>query len=223
MEEVKNFIFEHLNLYVWAKDRNFRYTFCNENYARVAGLDSPHQIVNKKDEDLPWRVQADHFRSVNQQVFDGHARINVPEVEIMIDKVADLLVTESQLLKNNGECIGLIGSAVDITGQRLEKKTGYFDPQHGRYYLGETFDNIYLTWREVEIMKRILLGETSKQAGKNLGISPKTVESHIDNIKIKLQSPSKGDIIATAIQFGLTQLIDLNWDAGFITNYNVGA
>lgn len=206
---IKEQVLDSLNLYIWAKDKNFRYLYCNENYARAAGLDSPGEIIGKSDDQMPWRKQADFFREGDQDVFDGKIRVNVPEVEIMVDKVADILVTESKLLDKSDRFIGIVGSYIDITGNRLEKKEGHFDANTERYYLGDTFNNAYLTWREVEVFKKTLLGYSARQTAEVLKLSPKTIESHIDNIKLKLQASTKGDIIATAIQFGLTQIIYL--------------
>jgi len=129
----------------------------------------------------------------------------------MVDKVADILVTENQLISKSGKVVGLVGSYIDISGQRLVKKTGYFDKEKKRYYLGNDFDNAYFTLRELEVFKRILLGYSAKQSSEVINISPKTVEGYIENIKIKLQASSKGEIIATAIQFGLTQLMYLQY------------
>lgn len=206
---MKETILDNLNLYIWAKDINYKYIYCNENYARAAGLDSPEQIVGRSDDAMPWRKQADFFRKGDFDVFQGKSRINVPEVEITVNKIADILVTENQLLNKSGKCVGLVGSYIDITGQRLIKKVGYFNDKEGRYYLGPDLDNVYLTLREIEVLKRILLGYSARQIGETIGISRKTVEGYIENLRTKLQSGSKGEIIATAIQFGLTQILYL--------------
>jgi DNA-binding CsgD family transcriptional regulator len=84
-----------------------------------------------------------------------------------------------------------------------------------RYYLGDdVFGNAYFTEREIEVFKRLLLGYTAQQIGKILKISAKTIESYIGNIKLKLQAKTKGEIIATAIQFGLTHIL-------YLQNYEV--
>lgn len=206
---IKELILDQLNICVWAKDKKFKYLYCNEVYAESAGLDSPNQIVGRTDDAMPWRKQADHFREGDHDVFQGHIRINVPEIEVTKEKVADILVTESRLNDRNGKCIGLVGSYIDITGKQLVKKSGYYNKVEKRYYLGADFGNEYLTIREIEVLKRLLLGYTAAQAGASLKISPKTVESYIENLRIKLQAHSKGEIIATAIQYGLTQLLYL--------------
>lgn len=207
---MQDLILANLNLYVWAKDCNFRYLYCNENYARAAGLESPADIIGRKDDEMPWAEQADFFRCGDKTIFEGSGvRVNVQETLVTLDKVADTLVSESQLLNANGNCIGLVGSSIDITGRRLEKKSGYYNAEEERYYLGESFNNTYLTLREIQVLRKALLGYTARQAAESLNLSPKTVEAHIEHIKLKLQATSKGEMIATAIQFGLTQVIAL--------------
>lgn len=206
---MKEQLLNQVNLYVWAKDKNYRYLDCNENYAKAAGLDSPQQIIGKTDDQLPWRELADFFRAGDYGVLQGNTRINAPEISSTVNNVTDILVTENQLLDRNNKCIGIVGSFIDITGKQLINKTGYFDPKADRYYLGDALDNTYLTAREIEVFKRLLLGYSARETGERLKISPKTVEDYIGNIKLKLQAKSKGEIIATAIQFGLTQILYL--------------
>jgi len=46
--------------------------------------------------------------------------------------------------------------------------------------------NLYLTQRECECINYLTIGKTAEEVSMILGISKRTVESHIDNIKIKL-------------------------------------
>jgi len=202
-------IFDQINICVWAKDKNFKYIFCNEKYAEAANVDSPHQIIGKNDDDMPWRSQADYFREGDFAVLQGKKRINVQETEIRIDKVVDILVTENKLFNRHGQCIGLIGSYIEIPNQYIARKSGHYDQEKKRYYLGGIFKSVYLTWREAQVLKQLLLGYTAEQTGNHLGLSRKTVEGYINNIKIKLQVSTKGELLATAIQHGLTQILYL--------------
>lgn len=205
---MKEKLLDQLNLYIWAKDKNYKYIYCNENYAAAAGLDSPNQIVGKSDDQMPWRHLADFFKAGDYAVMQGHSRTNTVEVTSTLNNVKDILVTENKLLLGNDECIGVVGSFVDITGKYLVKKTGYYDALNNRYYLGtEDFNNTYFTGREITVFKKILLGYSANQMAKSLNISQKTIESYIENIKYKVQAKSKGEIIATAIQFGLTHIL----------------
>jgi len=143
---------KQLNIYVWAKDKNYKYLYCNEHFAKAAGLDSQEQIVGKSDNQLHWKKFADYYQVGDYGVMQGHLRINVPEVTDTVNNIKDILVTESQLLNKSNQCIGVVGSFVDITGKLLVKKTGYYDSIKKRYYFDdEVLGNMYLTAREIAV------------------------------------------------------------------------
>jgi two-component system response regulator NreC len=60
-----------------------------------------------------------------------------------------------------------------------------------------------LTEREQEVLTLIAEGLTNKQIGEKLGISPKTVARHRDNITHKLNLSSRAELTRYAIQKGL--------------------
>ncbi len=57
--------------------------------------------------------------------------------------------------------------------------------------------------REFEVFHRMGLGDSSKQAGAALGISVKTVESHVAHICEKTGIPGAVKIRTMAVRFGL--------------------
>lgn len=60
-----------------------------------------------------------------------------------------------------------------------------------------------LTEREQEVLTLIAEGLTNKQIGERLGISPKTVARHRDNISHKLNLSTRAELTRYAIQKGL--------------------
>ncbi len=60
-----------------------------------------------------------------------------------------------------------------------------------------------LTDREYEVLVLIAGGLTNRQIGEQLGISPKTVARHRDNITAKLNLSSRAELTRYAIQQGL--------------------
>jgi two-component system response regulator NreC len=65
-----------------------------------------------------------------------------------------------------------------------------------------------LTEREQEVLTLIAGGLTNKQIGEQLGISPKTVARHRDNMAKKLDLSSRAELTRFAIQCGLISLSD---------------
>ncbi len=75
--------------------------------------------------------------------------------------------------------------------------------------LGEQFGNEYLTKREIEVLKCVILGYSAKKIGHLLQISSRTVEGYVDKLKEKLRCGSKREICFIAIKSGLINLLDI--------------
>src|SRR5579871_2061387 len=192
-------------LYTWEKDRHFRYIKCNEIYAAAAGLDSPYSIIGKTDDEMPWRSLADNFRAGDQSVIDGNTgRILIQEKEIMVNRTADILVTEKQLVTSADQCIGVIGYFIDITGHQLVRtNTDQYFADERHLYLGKEFDNEYLTRTEARILEKAISGWTCSKIALVFNKSERTVENHINNLKRKLQCKTKADLTSVVQSAGL--------------------
>lgn len=212
MEDIiKSSLINSAGLFVYAKDLDFNYLYCNESFAGIANIDSPNSIIGKNDNQMPWRKQAKKFQIDDIPVMkNGESRINFTQPIYRDSKLYNVLATEAPLYDKSDNIIGIVGSYIDITGKQLINKTGYYKPEHARYYLGETFGNEYLTSKELTIFSKILLGYSTKQLSILLNLSANTIITHIKNIKRKLQVSSINEIIVTAIQHGLTHLIYLD-------------
>lgn len=194
----------HPGFYSWEKDKSGRYIRCNENYAKAAGFDSPHAMIGKTDYDMPWRSLADFFRQGDQKVMNAEspAREHVQEKEIMADRVADILVTENQLLTRSGACVGVTGYFLDITGKQIVPDTTQ-NKTNGDFQLGPAFGNQILTHSEAEVFKGLLRKFPAERIATILNITKSEVESHTASIMRKLQCQTLGDVIVTAIRNGL--------------------
>lgn len=70
-------------------------------------------------------------------------------------------------------------------------------------HLGERFNNQYLTKRELDVLKGVILGYTAKRIAQELKLSYRTIEAYIDTLKSKLTCTTKAEIITVAMQSGL--------------------
>ena len=64
-----------------------------------------------------------------------------------------------------------------------------------KFHLGGLFNNLTLSKREVESLYYFLRGQSTKEIAKTIGISPKTIESYVNNIKIKTGISNKTKLI----------------------------
>ncbi len=56
-----------------------------------------------------------------------------------------------------------------------------------RLYLGDDFDNLYLTRREMEVLGMLKDGNKPVEISRKLQLSERTLETHIKNIKAKFK------------------------------------
>jgi LuxR family transcriptional regulator of spore coat protein len=63
-------------------------------------------------------------------------------------------------------------------------------------------DFVTLSDREREVLKCIARGLSSKQCAQELGIAPRTVERHVENLRNKLNAKNKPHLVAKALSGG---------------------
>ena len=66
-----------------------------------------------------------------------------------------------------------------------------------------------LTSREMQILRGIAKGHTTKRMAKDLGLAPPSIETHLHNIFRKLSATNRGEAVSSALKTGLITLADL--------------
>ncbi len=67
--------------------------------------------------------------------------------------------------------------------------------------LGQEINNVYLSSRELDITRLLVRGKTAKEIAIILERSKRTVEHHIENIKVKMATKSKSELIEKIIDY----------------------
>jgi DNA-binding CsgD family transcriptional regulator len=76
------------------------------------------------------------------------------------------------------------------------------------YKLGNKFKHIHFSRREAECMVHLLRGRSIRGTAKKLGISHRTVEFYVKNMKKKLNCKTKYELIAIIVDTDFLQNID---------------
>lgn len=63
-------------------------------------------------------------------------------------------------------------------------------------------DFVTLSEREREVLQCVASGLSSKQCAQQLGIAPRTVERHVENLRNKLHARNKPHLVAKALAAG---------------------
>lgn len=194
------------NMYSWSKDKNNRFMSSCEGLAMLADLDGPASLIHKSDHDLVWGNRVNQYNAGDVIALSGRVVRQHELISVRGGHTLHIVVTKSPLYNAHGHVVGTIGSGIDLTHYAINKSFG-INNAGGRICLGQEFGNTYLTNREVDTLREILLGGTCATIALRLNISKRTVEQYIDTLKLKLQCKTKGDIIATAVQSGLSHTV----------------
>jgi DNA-binding CsgD family transcriptional regulator len=113
--------------------------------------------------------------------------------------------TENRIIGVFGFCLELmlgeqpIRDFLGAVSQMSMLTTDKIFPGTNNTLLGFQIDDTYLSKREVEVLKQVALGKSARVVGAILGISQRTVESHLENIKAKLNVYSKAELVDKAV------------------------
>jgi len=103
--------------------------------------------------------------------------INQPTSGIFQGKPHSLLVTKTPLTDQYGKISGVLSSAIELAPSN------------------QTDCRINLSARELQCAKLLLQGYTAKMMAQQLNISPRAIETYIQNIKKKMKVSSRVDLI----------------------------
>lgn len=63
-----------------------------------------------------------------------------------------------------------------------------------------------LTLREHEILEFIAQGLSTKEVAQHIDIAPRTVDRHVENVRLKLRAKNRTHMVACAVMEGLLQV-----------------
>ena len=66
-----------------------------------------------------------------------------------------------------------------------------------------TNDMPVLTGREFQVLSFVAFGLSNKEVAIELGIAPRTVERHVENVRNKIRARNRAHMVAKAIAFGV--------------------
>jgi PAS domain S-box-containing protein len=118
-------VMDNIPQFIFWKDRNSVFLGCNRNFAKIAGFDSPEELVGKTDYDMPWRPEeAEFFRQVDRDVMEsGRPRYHIIEPQLQAGgKEAWLDTNKIPLFDDDGEVVGILGTYEDITERKLAQE-----------------------------------------------------------------------------------------------------
>uniref|UniRef100_A0A7C3ZLI6 histidine kinase n=1 Tax=Planktothricoides sp. SpSt-374 TaxID=2282167 RepID=A0A7C3ZLI6_9CYAN len=119
-QEMLQLILDNIPQYIFWKDTNSVYQGCNRNFARIAGVSNPEDIIGKTDYDLPWKQEeAEGFRELDRRAMQAdRAEYHILQSRLQANgKQAWMDVNKIPLHDGSGLVVGLLGTMEDVTAR----------------------------------------------------------------------------------------------------------
>lgn len=92
----------------------------------------------------------------------------------------------------------------EVPNEHKQKTLAYLNALHiKRYYLSGQYQNTYLTKKEASCVHWFFLGKSAKEIAKLEHCCAKTIEKHIENIKIKLNCRKLSELFQIILESGI--------------------
>lgn len=209
------------------KDLNSVYKGVNQLAAELLGFKKIDELIGIADYDI--RCEAAIFAGLARD-FD---KLTISEKEVKtldVIKYADgkiwtLIDTKKLVFNKNKDPVGILCHAMPVKNENLTKiavnllkinqrKNSTSQIECGIFSLtNEKYNHYRLSKQESFCLFFLVRGNTAKLIAKKMNISFRTVESYLENIKIKLNCKNKSELIAKAIEEGFLTTIP---NAGFM-------
>lgn len=95
------------------------------------------------------------------------------------------------------------------TEQSRAKQSAYAPTRIKRFYIGDANGENYITYRELQCFKWLVLGKTADEIAMILNISKRTVDVHCNNIKRKFNCVKLTQVAYKLALAGINNVVDL--------------
>lgn len=196
------------------KNKNGCYLGANSKLLQTAGFTKPEDIMGLTDCDLCWGKQGPLMMHNDKKIFvHQHENAFIEYGKNCLGSIEHYLSYKMPLHGRSGKIIGTFGLSYLINETKplttLPEEMGLFCNPFITNRINELQKKLNpklaygLTQRQYDCLYFLVRGMTAKEIGKKLGLSPKTVEHYLDNIKIKLNCQKRSNLIEKALQMGM--------------------
>ena len=191
--------------------------FLNRGMSSLFGYTNPEQAIDQIYANIPCKISENADDYINDdKLAIKNKYLNFMTYHSFSNEIWRLVLgSRKSILNEKGENIGIMVSVQDVTNSgtidiarfllSTDKLSGYkLKQRYFSYYLDFDRDafNCDLSNRQQECLFYLLRGFTSKSIAKQLYISDRTAEFHLEQLKLKFNSFTKSELIEKAIFMG---------------------
>jgi len=203
------------------KDCDSMFMGCNEKLPSLAGLSSQTDIIGKGDIDMPWGKNgyADVFRQEDLEVINEGTISFTLGKYFYFDKERVTLTKKIPLCNKENHTIGVINFIHELQPnltsilQELKKLDIDTNPDLLLYIKNNLLkkdEHFNFSLREEECLYYLLRGLSTKEIGRRINLSYRTVEFYIEGIKNKLNCRKISQLIVKVLEIGYFDNVPLS-------------
>lgn len=201
-------------------NKESQFIYSNHHTAKLFGYKNESQLLglNAYDMRCPAVASANNFIEQDQEVINTGNVLNMLDIHTYADNITKTLLTQKKPYYNKSEIVGSICQCIQLHSNALNKIISQliildkkYYPTHAKFDRSYTIDKMNhpqkLTKRELDCLFYLMRGKTMREIAASVFSSPRTVEKHIENIKMKFGCRSRSEIIEFAILKGYLSYI----------------
>ena len=183
--------------------------FINHEGAKVCGFVTPDQSLGKSLLAVTKTESAERLIHNCSEVIETESTKIFEEENVRKDDVSlQFLSVKAPWYDDAGHVIGVMGCSIVLGCHSLAeslstiKKLGLLDAGQSLQQVPKDIriNDVYLSARELQCLRLTVKGYTAKKIAKELGISHRTVEEYIGNIRVKAGAGSKAELIGMSME-----------------------
>lgn len=208
---ISEHILQHTSDLIFVKDKSSRYLASSHILAKFCGRKSRKQMAGLSDFDMPWERFSAQYHSVDKVVLQDNTINTIEPIYDVDNHFMNIYVKKTPIKDEDSKVIGLIGFGRLLQSHYIHDSISTLGSNYDQYNFSnslqivKTFPN--LTVRESECLYYFIRGNTCKEVARYLGISSRTIEFHLENIKRKTNCVSKVKLIEYVMKESLLNLI----------------
>ncbi len=170
---------------------------------QVAGPGAPRSVLLPLGEHVLGREEGVAIRIEDDDVSRRHAKLVVARGPTV--SVVDLGSTNGTFVDGRRVDAGIVplGASIELGDARLVLTDAETAEGMRAAMASKEAAELDLTARQVDIARLVAVGLTNGEIGERLGISPRTVTSHLDHIYTRLAIGSRAALVSRLAQAGL--------------------
>lgn len=201
-------------------DKQSRFIYSNQYTAELFGYISENNILGLNAYDLKCQAaeSAPEMIQQDQMVIQTGNELTILDIHTYAFGEPKILLTKKTPYRVNGVIMGSICHCTEMHSITLSQTCAALIQSDQMYYggnktnersytVGKNIHKNKLSERELDCIFYLLRGYTMKEIAKSLAISPRTVETHLETIKVKLNCSSRSQIIEDCLCAGLLNYI----------------